>query len=369
MILKTDCRHFPGDRPCRFNKESGQTCPDCPHYATHGTRILVVKLAALGDVLRTTVLLPGLKEKYPNSYIVWLTLGNCFDLLKGNPFIDELWSLERDAKSRLATEEFDLVLCPDADKMAAGLATQARAPEKRGMLLDARGCVVPATPEAVEWLEMGAFDQIKKQNQKTYQRIIYEICGLNFHEQNIVLALKDAECGWAKKFLAERGVAEGDVVIGVNLGGGGRWKKKQWKEWHFVSLVKELLTRPRTKVLLIGGPEEVALMKRLEETLPKGALFSGTNRTMREMAALIGACRLLVTGDTLGLHMATALKVPTIVLFGPTSDTEIELYGRGEKIMAPIGCVRCYLTDCTVDPDCMNLIRPDVVLSAVKKWI
>ena len=63
MILKTDCRHFPGDRPCRFNKESGQTCPDCPHYARHGTRILVVKLAALGDVLRTTVLLPGLKEK------------------------------------------------------------------------------------------------------------------------------------------------------------------------------------------------------------------------------------------------------------------------------------------------------------------
>ncbi|HEY2952533.1 MAG TPA: glycosyltransferase family 9 protein [Verrucomicrobiae bacterium] len=367
--MKSDCRHFPGDRPCRFNKESGQTCPDCPHYAPHGKRILVVKLAALGDVLRTTVLLPGLKEKYPNSYIVWLTLQNCFDLLKGNPFIDELWSLERDAKARLAQEEFDLVICTDADKMAAGLAAQAKAPEKRGLLLDPRGCVVPATPEAVEWLEMGAFDQLKKQNRKTYQQIIYDICGLQFHQQNIVLVLKNAERAWAKQFLAGRGVAGDDTVIGVNLGGGGRWRKKQWKEWHFAAFAQDLLARAKTKVLLIGGPEEVELVKRLEGTLPKSAVFSGTNRTMREMAALIGACRVLLTGDSLGLHVATALEVPSVVLFGPTSDSEIELYGRGEKIVAPIGCVRCYLTDCDVDPDCMNLIKPEMVLAAIKKWV
>ena len=48
MILKSDCRHFPGDRPCQPNKEFGQTCPDCPHYETQGHRILIIKLAALG---------------------------------------------------------------------------------------------------------------------------------------------------------------------------------------------------------------------------------------------------------------------------------------------------------------------------------
>ena len=85
MMLKSDCRHFPGDRPCRFNKESGQTCPDCTHYESQGARILVIKLAALGDVLRTTAILPGIKEQFPNSYVVWLTLENSVDLLKGNP--------------------------------------------------------------------------------------------------------------------------------------------------------------------------------------------------------------------------------------------------------------------------------------------
>ena len=51
MILQPDCRHFPGDRPCRFNKESGQLCADRPHYATAGQRILIIKLAALGDAV------------------------------------------------------------------------------------------------------------------------------------------------------------------------------------------------------------------------------------------------------------------------------------------------------------------------------
>ena len=51
MILQPDCRHFPGDRPCRFNKASGQLCDGCPHYATAGQRILIIKLAALGDVV------------------------------------------------------------------------------------------------------------------------------------------------------------------------------------------------------------------------------------------------------------------------------------------------------------------------------
>jgi len=70
MLLKPDCRHFPGDRPCRCNKESGRTCDDCPDYKTAGTQILIIKLAALGDVLRTTVILPGIIVKWPEQQAI-----------------------------------------------------------------------------------------------------------------------------------------------------------------------------------------------------------------------------------------------------------------------------------------------------------
>jgi heptosyltransferase-2 len=128
-------------------------------------------------------------------------------------------------------------LNPDADKRAAGLASQARAREKRGMLLDRRGCVVPANPEAVEWLEMGAFDQLKKRNQKTYQQLIYEMLKLKHHQQEIVLSLRKSEHEWARGFLSDQGWREHEKIVGINVvaatvgkrSAGNRSTLKRWR--------------------------------------------------------------------------------------------------------------------------------------------
>ncbi len=406
MILKPDCRHFPGDRPCRFNKESGQLCDGCPHFATAGTRILIIKLAALGDVLRTTVILPGIKAEFPDSTITWLTAPGALDLLKGNPLIDELWTLDAEAALRLTVREFDVVFSPDADPHAATLAAAVKAPEKRGMVLHPRGHVLPATPEAETWFEMGAFDQLKKANQRTYQELIYHTLKLRYARQEISLALKDSERAWAADFLAQQaegrqsadGSSAGGMrepgcadepsalrsgsrlnsalpascrqhLVGLNLGGGGRWKKKQWKPHHFATFGRQLMEQTGARLLLIGGRQEAGLLAELQAQLPAGVLSSGPDRSLRETAALIGQCDIIVTGDSLALHVASALRVPTVVLLGPTSAAELEMYERGERIVAPIGCVNCYLTDCAVDPDCMQLITPETVLAAVQRWL
>ena len=373
MILKPDCRHFPGDRPCRFNKESGQLCDGCPHYANAGKRILVIKLAALGDVLRTTVILPGIKAEFPDSTITWLTVPGALDLLKGNPLIDELWALDAEAALRLTVREFDVVFSPDADPHAATLAAAVRATEKRGMVLHPRGHVRPANPEAETWLEMGAFDQLKKANQRTYQELIYRTLKLGYERQEISLALNNGERAWAREFLAQQAKPAdpggGRPIIGLNLGGGGRWKKKQWKPQHFVSFGRAVIETLGCRLLLIGGRQEARLLDELKRKLPMGVLSSGPDRSLRETAGLIGQCGVIVTGDSLALHVASALQVPTVVLLGPTSAAELEMYGRGERIVAPIGCVNCYLTDCAVDPDCMQLIEAESVLAAVQNWL
>jgi len=369
MLLKPDCRHFPGDRPCRFNKESGQTCDDCPHYKTAGTHILIIKLAALGDVLRTTVILPGIKAEFPDSAITWLTMPSAVDLLKGNPLIDELWALDPEASLRLGVREFDVVFSPDADPHAATLAAAARAPEKRGMILHPRGHVVPASPEAETWFEMGAFDHIKKANKQTYQELIYQTLKLPFDRQEISLSLTDKESSWAESFLAAQGRVANKPLLGLNLGGGGRWKKKRWKKEHFITFGRKVVEELNAQILLIGGHQETQLLEELKSALPDGVMSSGADRTLRETASLIGQCAAIVTGDSLALHVASALRVPTVVLLGPTSSAELEMYDRGEHVVAPIGCVNCYLTDCDVDPDCMQLIDPNTVLDATRRWL
>jgi len=63
-MIKADCIHFKGEKPCQFKI----LCDHCPYYQPFPTRILIIKCAAQGDVLRTTPLLSGLKRKYPQWF-------------------------------------------------------------------------------------------------------------------------------------------------------------------------------------------------------------------------------------------------------------------------------------------------------------
>jgi ADP-heptose:LPS heptosyltransferase len=319
----------------------------------------------VGDVLRTTCLLPGLCEKYPGAEIVWVTRARARELFLNNPFVNEVWTVENDALARLGVERFDLVINPDADKFTAALAATATGGMKLGMTLDERGSVQPMNPEAVEWLQMGAFDDLKAKNTKTYQQIIYEMCRMVYARQRIVLEVTHAEREWAGEFLSRAGVREGERVIGLNLGGGERWKRKRWTEEHMLTFAGSVLSRPGLRLLLIGGPFERELIGRMLSKLPPCVISSGHDRTMRELIALVGACATVITGDTLCLHIACALGVPVVALFGPTSAAEIELYGNGDKIVAK-GCHTCYRTDCEVTPNCMDSITPDEVMRAMR---
>jgi hypothetical protein len=97
---------FQGEKPCKFKCEGG-----CQHFEPFGTRILVIKLGATGDVLRTTPILRALKAKYPSSHITWIVDPISAPLLKSNPFIDRVLAPNFETLSRLQVEEFDLALC------------------------------------------------------------------------------------------------------------------------------------------------------------------------------------------------------------------------------------------------------------------
>ena len=100
-------------------------------------------------------------------------------------------------------------------------------------------------------------------------------------------------------------------------------------------------------------------------------MFDGGNHnSYGRFAGLIEQCRVVVTSDSLAVHVAAARKVPAVVLFGPTSAAEIELYGRGSKIVPPgLDCLGCYLPRCDKVPHCQALIEPAVVLQAVQHWL
>ncbi len=370
--LKTDCRHVRWNRPCTPHKKRDKVCQTCDEYDPVRYRVLVVKLAATGDVLRTTAFLPAIHEQWPGARVTWLTLKSAAGLFDGNPLVDEvLVTDDAITAARLATEEFDVVLCPDADPDAAVLAAMAKGKERRGYVCDKQGRIVPLGEGAARWLQMGLSDASKKANTETYQHLVAQVLGFTPEQvREPILEPCDSDAADANAFVQALGIPDDKPLIGINTGAGGRWLYKQWTKENQQTFLK-LCNEAGLAVLLLGGPEEV---QRHEDLLAFAAgtpVYDGGNHnSYGRFAALIDQCSVIVTSDSLAVHVAAARKKPAVVLFGPTSSAEIELYGRGTKITPPgLDCLCCYLPKCDRVPHCQALIAPETVLAAVQQWL
>jgi heptosyltransferase-2 len=371
MILKYDCRHFPGDRPCRFHKTEGVKCDDCPHYEPVGTKVLIVKLDAVGDVLRTTAVLHGIKQLYPSSEITWVTRRAALPIFDNNPLVDRVFAYESAELAAVAdVETFDIVYNFDASFSSAILASKVRAERKYGYGVNAKGKVFPFTPDAETWFEMGAFDDVKKANTRTYQDHMLALGGIPGTKKDIILALSERERAFAAEFARTHGLDRPGTKIGLNTGASDRWQYKQWTLEGFRSLIAMLLEKTNDTVLLYGGPLEAERNEQLSSIDATRVINMGTDHSLREFFSLIPLCDLFVTGDTLALHAATALGTKVLAYFGPTSEAEIETYGgQITKVHANLDCLCCYKMRCDFDPNCMNSLSPEFMFSHIRRII
>lgn len=354
-MIKRDCRHFPGDRPCEFHKRNLVACENCSDYSPRGTAILMIKLDALGDVLRTTSVLPALRRQYGPCHITWLTSEAALDLFTGNGLVDRVISTSDDYLAALLSRTFDVVINPDASPRSCEIATLPRARAGFGYRLGPEGAAIALNRAADRWLEMGGSDLLKRANTRSYQSILHEICDVDPAGQHIVLGLTPAEAAARNVLAGEIGIDPRRPVVGLNTGAGARWRHKKWRAEGFVELIEMILDGSRAQVVLLGGE-----LENERNTLIKSAfghrVRNPASKGIRSLVRMVDLCDTVVTGDTLALHVALGLGKRVVALFGPTSAAEIDMYGLGAKIVSPVDCVCCYLSDCDRQPGCMDLI-------------
>lgn len=338
-------------------------------------KILIIKLAATGDVLRTTSILLPLKKKYPSARIFWVTSKEAKDILLNNPYIETCYSLEE--FSNLNKLHYDLVFSLDEDKRAAQLASNIGG-NIVGFYLK-KDKVLP-TETAREWFNMGALgkkpmnNMLKKKNKKTYQQHMLDIIGLPNKgtprlEYPLIYELTNKEKKVTIEFKKKYNISANDVVIGFNTGAGKRW---QYKKWSLVKTCELILKTSRlagVKLLLFGGPEEKNRNEKIIQRVGNKIIDTGTNNPLRVFAALLNACDILLTSDSLALHIGVALKKHVIVFFGPTSASEIELYNNGRKIFPDLDCVVCYKQRCNLKYTCMDAISVDMMFQVLYESI
>lgn len=356
-----DCRHYRGDRPCA----AGGECGGCAQYRRFGHRILIIKWGARGDTLRTTPVLRALHARWPDAHVSWLTAPESVPLLAHNPLVDRVYAFDALGVAALLPQTFDLLLSFDKEPGALGMAMQVRATEKRGFAMTEHGALTVFNPASRYALQLGVDDDLKfRRNTLTYPEIIFAMAELPYRHETFVLEVSDGEQARARARL--RGWFGDRPVIGLNTGCGRVYAAKSWSQENFIALARTLIRRGQ-QVLLLGGTDERARNEAISEATDGCAVIGATQDNLRDLVALIDRCAAVVTGDTLALHVAVARQVPVVALIGPTSATEIDLYGRGEKVVVQKECAPCYKAACPLPVSCMQELRPDTVLAALDR--
>jgi heptosyltransferase-2 len=342
-------------------------------------KILIIKLSALGDVLRTTVILPGLKKRQPGADIDWMTRLEAIEILSGNPYISELLFIDTvEGRETVARRRYDMILNLEEDIEACILAARlagASSPRPEIVGFYAEEGTVRPTPTAREWFDMSALgerprnDELKQANRKTHREIMGEIAGVDVTEVGPILVVSDHAKRRAHEFEEHCRLKATDAVVGLNTGAGGRWERKAWPAGHTIELARRLVAELRVRPILFGGPNEKERNAEIASAVGPDLLDAGTENTIQEFAGLVNLCSLMVVSDSLAVHISTALGKKTIVLIGPTSAAEIDIYGRGAKIVSPVDCVCCYKTRCDREPHCMAAIPVETVFEEVKRWL
>lgn len=318
--------------------------------------ILILKTGALGDVLRTTSILPGLRREHPQAVIEWVTAPAARALVEGHGALARVHLCDPgDADSlaavraQLVGRSWDWVISLDDEEPLCALASDLGAARVSGAHLDSGGARTYSA-DVAPWFDMGllshrgkqAADRLKVENQRSHPEILAGMLGVPMGRPELVL---EAAARTRAAALFDRGSSDGGGAglprpwIGLNTGAGGRWTSKQLPEERVVELGAALheALGGALGLVLLGGPEEGERNARIRAGLeaqrpPLAVLDAGVDNGLLDFAGIVDRLDLLITSDSLALHVAVARRVPVLAFFAPTSAAEIELYGLGAKL-------------------------------------
>ena len=283
-----------------------------------------------GDVLRTTVLL----HLYKKNHITWLVDEKAYPILKNNPYINRILIYNVTSALQLKSEHFDTVINLEKVPGLCALADSISAWRRYGFRFDSKTGEAEAYDGTHIVLDICRNIEKKKHREACWQEGLFAMVGENWNGEEYVLGYKPR--------------SKEKYDIGINYMVGNKWPLKAWPAEYWKELER-----------LIGNKYTISWQEGLDD--------------IEEYFEWINSCRLVITNDSFGMHIAIALKKKMIVLFGPTYHKENYLYGLGH-IFYPKG-ISCDLFPCRVEAcvnykySCIELIKPRAVFEKIEAMI
>ncbi len=323
-------------------------------------RILVIKLRAVGDVLLATPAAANLRRCFPDAEITFLTEPPAAAVVQGNPAITEVLVFNPGKDNPLSffyglyKRRFDLVIDLFGNPRSAQMAFFSRARYRVGFPFRGRGYAynikVPVRSDIVHNVEFN-LDAVRH-------------IGIEVEPVEPFFPVDTQARSRMKALLRE--FRDDGPLIAVNPH--GTWETKRWDFDNFAELADRLVEEVNARILIVWGPGEYEHAIEFRKRMRHDA-FIPPATTLAELGALLSLCHYVISNDTGPMHIAAALGIPTLGIFGPTNPFLQGPYGGIHSWIRKedLGCIACNQTRCSIGTPCMKELPVATVLDAFKK--
>lgn len=334
-------------------------------------KILIVRTDRIGDVLLTTPVIKALRDNLPQAYIAMMVDPSASEIVKDNPYLDEVIIYDKKGLHKgfrenfkfilnLRRKEFDLALVLHTKHRMnlicwlSGIRERVGyCNEKFGFLLTKR--LTDTRPEGLK-------------HEVDYCLDVLKAIGIESGEKELFIPVDSESKKWAEDILKENHISNTDRLVAVHPA--ASCISKRWFPERFAKLADNLIEKYNVKILVVSGKEDISYSQEMiSKTINRVLDFSGKT-SLKQLAALLSKCCLFISNDSGPCHIAAAVRIPVISIFGRNQRglSPVRWRPLGEKsivVHKEIGCKDCSAHNCQKKFACLQAITVDDILRYV----
>jgi len=346
-----------------------------------GLNILILRLSAVGDVIRTLHAVKALKEYYPSSFITWIVEEPSRTLLESQPEIDEVILFPRKRWTRgmksvrrmggtieemwkfildLRRRKFDVVL-DFHGILKSGLLSFLSGSSKR------IGFDRKSSREG-NFLFSNIKVSLPQAGVSRFQRNFELLGGMgleikNFHSK---LRIPDKDREYVESFLQSQIPPLQKPLIAIHPGTSPKHIFKRWMPNQYSQLADRLTRELNATVIFTWGPEELNWVEGIRKGMEQPSILAPRTESLTQLGEIFRHCDLYIGGDTGPTHIASFMGTPVVVIYGPTDPALYEPSGKYKNVRKEVGCNPCRNLSCK-EVKCLKAITIDDVFKATKE--
>jgi heptosyltransferase-2 len=295
-------------------------------------RILIIQTAFLGDVILCTPLIKATRKLFPNSFISFLLIPETKNILENNPHLNEIIVYDKKGEDKgvknffkmvekIKKRNFDLALIPHRYLRSALLAYLAKIPQRIGF---------DKSSGSFLFTQKVAYQNNSHEVERNLS-LLNDFTG-DLSDKTPELFPSCEDFSYAQELLRDSGVKDNDKTVGIAPG--SIWATKRWLPERFAEVSDRLIKEAGAKVIFLGSKEDEKLCLEIANLMKEKPIILAGKTNILQSAAIISKCKVILSGDSAPVHIASAMKTPVVAIFGSTiPEFGFAPYGEGHLII------------------------------------